>query len=276
MASSSLQNEFCFANDHHQDNMSNNAFQCGKLWRLLHQNILLLRNWCPEGISKVNVSNLNCLEQTINQFETNNVHAWINNWTTIALHHLEDAQNLFQLMLQKEENETNNNNHNSYNSCQCQHHFGSEPSKKRMRFDNYLPSSNNNILELLFTSCNLLILLSRQFNVDPKLIEYDLKNFQCDLVDKENMFLNEEDYCNYECHTKFLEHKFLVIYLEKMPYIHHILFSQQQQQQQQQQLQQPQQLQQQQEQQQQREQLEQQLQQQKQNNKCRVFYYRWL
>ena len=83
------QEEFCFASEQHQFHMSNNAFQCGKLWRLLHQNILLLRNWCPEGISKENVSTLKHMEH-MNQFDLNTANTWINEWNKIATHHLQD------------------------------------------------------------------------------------------------------------------------------------------------------------------------------------------
>ena len=139
------QEEFCFASEQHQFHKSNNAFQCGKLWRLLHQNILLLRNWCPEGISKENVSTLKHMEH-MNQFDLNTANAWMNKWTNIATHHLQDAKNLFDLMLSNKNNLLLNNSH----CCDL-------PPKKRMQFNVEQPDLNSNMLDLIFQSCDILI-----------------------------------------------------------------------------------------------------------------------
>ena len=168
------QEECCFASEHHQLHKSNNAFQCGKLWRLLEQNILLLRNWCPRGISKENVSTFKHMEH-MNQFDVNLATPWINNWTAVATRHLQDAKNLFGLML---------SNENSLQSHCCDIYV-----KKRMRLHVEQPDLNSNMLDLIFQSCDILILLSRQFNVDPKLIEYDLKSMQYEMMDKKTCLL---------------------------------------------------------------------------------------
>ena len=81
----------------------------------------------------------------------------------------------------------------------------------------------NNMLDLIFQSCDIIILLSCKFDVDPKLIEYDLKSLQYELMDNKGMFINDDNFWGPVCHSKFMEHKFVVDYLEKMLNIHFTL-----------------------------------------------------
>ena len=80
------------------------AFECGKLWDLLHQNVMLLRLW-GFSVSKGNVAancKLNWLDENFAGKMDKRVSTstdWLVEWHDVAMDHLLDAVDLFSLVL---------------------------------------------------------------------------------------------------------------------------------------------------------------------------------
>ena len=80
------------------------AFECGKLWELLHQNVSLLRLW-GFSVSKENVA-ANCKLDWLDanfadeaEPRASTASDWTVEWNDVAMDHLLDATDLFSLVL---------------------------------------------------------------------------------------------------------------------------------------------------------------------------------
>ena len=80
------------------------AFECGKLWELLNQNVSLLKLW-GLSVSKENVAaqcKLEWLDENFADAAEPRVSAtggWLEEWSDVAMDHLLDATDLYSLVL---------------------------------------------------------------------------------------------------------------------------------------------------------------------------------
>ena len=180
------------------------TFECGKMWQLLHQNILLLLH--QRGQKSFGGQYSACREMGWLHSNWSSAggrqEVWLEDWKDQVVTHLRDSKDLFSCMLGEEE---------------------SVPAKKLKR----TPVARGGPLhwfDLLEENIEVLIKLSRFYGMDRMFVEKKLQEILRQASDRRREM--HETFCSATCMMDFLLHawkELAVAYLDSMVGIHFLL-----------------------------------------------------
>ena len=162
------------------------TFEFGKLWQALHQSVLLLRLW-GWSVSLENIESCQKLDWLKDQYgnEKWTPQHWFNHWSQLALEHLEDATNLFNLELKVE------------GKLGC-----SEFNKKVQNVSKELYGSDVKVLVTLEQCLKALVKLSNKFGLEANFVENNILGMLKSMSEKKREL--QEEFCSAECRTNFV------------------------------------------------------------------------
>ena len=181
------------------------TFECGKMWQLLHQNILLLLHQRGQKMFGGKYPGSTEMGRLHNNWSSagGRQDVWLEDWNDQAVRHLKDSTELFKCMLGEE----------------------GPALKKVKRF--HLVQGGPQILhwfDLLEENIEVLVKLSQFYGMDRMFVEQKVQFLLKSVSDLRNEL--NETFCSGTCRTDYLLHgwKDLIVgYLDNMVGIHFLL-----------------------------------------------------